>query len=116
MSKLSKTKIFNTNWAVGSMTDPNLVDLFAHHRSYFQHSTLINFTLGRVYSNVSVIVTSMTLVLEYQVWVYTIRLIFVLNQLQPVCCKEQQKRLLSSYWFAEEGTSESSEPYDIDPG
>ena len=36
--------------------------------------------------------------------------------LEPVCCKKQQKKFLTSYWFVELGTSEDSEWYKIDPG
>ena len=38
------------------------------------------------------------------------------SPLQPVCCKKQQKKFLTSYWFLEMGTSEDSEWYKIDPG
>ena len=31
------------------------------------------------------------------------------RSLKPVCCKEQQKKFLTSYWFAEYRTSEDSE-------
>ena len=37
-------------------------------------------------------------------------------QLELVCCKKQQKKFLASYWFVEQGTSEHSEGYKIDPG
>ena len=36
--------------------------------------------------------------------------------LEPVCCKKQQKKFLTSYWFVEEGTSEDSDWYKFDPG
>ena len=36
--------------------------------------------------------------------------------LEPVCCKKQQKKFLTSYWFVEYGTSEDSEWYKIDSG
>ena len=36
--------------------------------------------------------------------------------LEPVCCKKQKKKFLTSYWFVEQGTSEDSEWYKIDPG
>ena len=29
--------------------------------------------------------------------------------LEPVCCKKQQKKLLTSYWFVEQGNSEGPE-------
>ena len=37
------------------------------------------------------------------------------EELEPVCCKKQQKRFLTSYWFEEWGTSEDSKWYKIDP-
>jgi hypothetical protein len=37
------------------------------------------------------------------------------KSLEPVCCKKQQKKFLSSYWFVEYGTSEDYELYKIDP-
>ena len=36
--------------------------------------------------------------------------------LEPVWCKKQQKKFLTSYWFVEKGTSEDSEWYMINPG
>ena len=36
--------------------------------------------------------------------------------LEPVCCKKQQKKFLTSCCFVEQGTSEDSEWYKIDPG
>ena len=38
------------------------------------------------------------------------------TSLEPVCCKKQQKKVLTSYWFVQQGTSEGSEQYEIDPG
>ena len=32
-----------------------------------------------------------------------------LRKLEPVCCKKQQKKFLTSYWFAEQGNSEGPE-------
>ena len=41
---------------------------------------------------------------------------FSYKLLEPVCCTKQQKKLLTNYWFVEQGTSEDSEWYKIDPG
>ena len=38
------------------------------------------------------------------------------RSLEPVCCKKQQKKFPTSYWFVEYGTSEDSDWYKIDPG
>ena len=37
-----------------------------------------------------------------------------LSLLEPVCCKKQQKKFLTSYWFEEYGTSEGPEWFQID--
>ena len=34
--------------------------------------------------------------------------------LEPVCCKKQQKKFLTSYWFVEQGTSERPEGFQAD--
>ena len=34
--------------------------------------------------------------------------------LEPVCCKKQQKKFLTSYWFAEKGISEGPEWFQAD--
>ena len=34
---------------------------------------------------------------------------FRFERLEPVCCKKQQNKFLTSYWFAEKGTSEGPE-------
>ena len=33
----------------------------------------------------------------------------VVYTLEPVCCEKQQKKFLTSYWFAEQGTKDLSD-------
>ena len=37
-------------------------------------------------------------------------------QLEPVCCKKQQKKVPDQLLIVEQGTSKDSEWYNIDPG
>ena len=37
------------------------------------------------------------------------------QKLERVCCKKQKKKFVTSYWFVEQGTSEDSKWYKIDP-
>ena len=38
-----------------------------------------------------------------------------MNQLEPSCCKKRPKKYQPRNWFGEQGTSEGSEGYQIDP-
>ena len=38
----------------------------------------------------------------------------ILNKLEPVCCKKQQEKFLTKYWFAEQGISEGPRLFQTD--